>query len=265
MHITLATLVGRLSELKGAERAIPWGVPIPLFGDLGTSRVATVGLNPSSREFVDVGGVELDGRERRFPTLKSLALESWEDVAAEHLRMMWSAYASYFDTNPYDAWFGRLDQLLRGTDTSYYPPMRGACHLDIVPFATACKWTELTHAQRSRLADLAGDTLGVLVRDSALRLLILNGSGVVRAFEEATGTTLMRRSMRAWALRRAGHGAVCGIAFKGHVGSIGKIDLERRVAILGFNHNVQSSFGVTRGVLSSLAQWVEREAEDALR
>ena len=43
-----------LSELK----VIPWAAPILLFGNLYQARVATLGLNPSNREFVDVAGID---------------------------------------------------------------------------------------------------------------------------------------------------------------------------------------------------------------
>jgi hypothetical protein len=264
MHATLTTLIGRLAELGSGDRVISWGAPIPVFGDPASARVATVGLNPSNREFMDAAGVELEGEARRFHTLRSLELDSWDDVAAEHLSVMIGSYMDYFRMNPYDLWFKRLDRLLVGTETSYYPPVGGACHLDLIPFATACKWTELTGSQRARLVEVAGDTLGVLVRDSAIRLVILNGRSVVDVFEHASEVVLERRRMARWALQRSGRDSVNGIAFKGRVTSIGRVDLEREVTVLGFNHNVQSSFGVTRGVLAALTGWIEREAEDAL-
>jgi hypothetical protein len=64
---------------------IKWGAPVPSFGDLSSSFVATVGLNPSNREFVDDSGQELCDSERRFHTLHSLGLSSWSDVDARHL------------------------------------------------------------------------------------------------------------------------------------------------------------------------------------
>lgn len=51
---------------------IPWAAPIISFGDLSKSKIATLGLNPSNREFVDSSGNELLGFNRRFHTLQSL-------------------------------------------------------------------------------------------------------------------------------------------------------------------------------------------------
>ena len=66
MHSALATLIDRLDSPAVLEtEVIPWGSPVPSFGDLSISRVATLGLNPSNREFVDESGGELQGPLRR--------------------------------------------------------------------------------------------------------------------------------------------------------------------------------------------------------
>src|SRR3712207_6258313 len=86
MYTTLTTLIDRLdsSAILGTN-VIGWGCPVPSFGDLSSSKVATLGLNPSNREFVDEAGNELEGPSRRFHTLTSLGLRSWSEVDARHL------------------------------------------------------------------------------------------------------------------------------------------------------------------------------------
>src|SRR3954451_1613485 len=106
MHTALATLIDRLdSSVASTTDVIPWGCPVPSFGDLSNSRVATLGLNPSNREFVDELGNELQGSYRRFHTLKSLGLRSWSDADARHLRLILESCRAYFSGNPYDKWF----------------------------------------------------------------------------------------------------------------------------------------------------------------
>ena len=57
MHKTLTTLIDRFDAPELAEAdVIPWGCPVPSFGDLSSSQVATLGLNPSNKEFVDEVG-----------------------------------------------------------------------------------------------------------------------------------------------------------------------------------------------------------------
>jgi hypothetical protein len=138
MYATLTTLIDRLdSSAVSATKVIRWGCPVPSFGDLSTARVATLGLNPSNREFVDGLGNELQGALRRFHTLRSLGLKSWSDVDARHLRLILESCRTYFLVNPYDRWFKRLDQIVSGTNVSYYSTSSGACHLDLIPYATA--------------------------------------------------------------------------------------------------------------------------------
>jgi hypothetical protein len=132
----------------------------------------------------------------------------------------------------------------------------GACHLDLIPFATARKWTELPARQRSSLLYIAGNTLGVLLRDSPIQILILNGMSVVQQFQDITDVRLERQVMTTWSLPRQSKTDVVGIAFSGVVDTISGIMLERKVLVLGFNHNIQSSFGVTTDVVHEIHNWI---------
>src|SRR5256885_16941618 len=122
---------------RSGTDVIRLGCPVPSFGDLSSSGVATLGLNPSNREFMDELGEELEGTFRRFHTLNSLGLASWSDVDSRHLRLILESCRTYFLGNPYDRWFKRLDQVVSGTQASFYDVSRQACHLDLIPYATA--------------------------------------------------------------------------------------------------------------------------------
>ncbi len=266
MHSTLTTLIDRLDRrvLKGTS-VLDWGCPVPSFGDLPNARVATLGLNPSSREFLDESGNELDGPSRRFHTLRSLNLESWSEADARHLRLILASCYDYFNRNPYDRWFKKLDEVVSGTSASYYCQAIKACHLDLIPFATEEKWMQLSPLQRSFLMSATSDTLALLLEDSSIQILILNGRSVVNKFEEIAGLRLRRRPMRSWSLpRRAGPG-VTGVAFKGVVTEISGIDLGRELLVLGFNHNLQSSFGVTKDVILAIRRWIARASDGVLQ
>lgn len=264
MHRALATLIDRLdSPAVSGTSVIRWGCPVLSFGDLSRSRIATLGLNPSNREFMDDSGNELQGVSRRFHTLNSLRLTSWSDVDARHLRLILESCRSYFLRNSYDAWFKKLDQVLSGMKASYYGSAPRACHLDLIPYATARKWTELTARQRSSLLAVAADTLGLLLRDSPIRILILNGKSVAEQFEEIAGICLERQPVRAWSLPRHSRPEVTGFAYRGTVDSLSGIRLSGELLILGFNHNLQSSFGVTREVIQAIRDWISRAASEA--
>lgn len=235
---------------------IEWSSPVASFGDLETAEVATVGLNPSNREFVDERGCQLRGVDQRFHTLDSLNLQNWREADSRHLEALVATYKAYFRGNPYDRWFRRLDQIVEGSYASYYDTERPACHLDIVPYATRVKWNDLSSYDRSELIRVCADTLALLLRSSSVRLLILNGRSVVEHFEFVSGVKLTAQDMPEWALPRRSGNDVPGVAFSGYVERIGGVPLSTAILVLGYNHNIQSSFGVTKRVMLRIREWV---------
>lgn len=261
MYTTLTTLIARLdSPTVSRTSVIPWGCPVPSFGDLSSSVVATLGLNPSNREFMDELGNELEWTSRRFHTLHSLGLASWSDVDARHLRLILESCRSYFLANPYNTWFKRLELVVSAARVSYYRGSRRACHLDLIPYATRHKWTDLSSRERAALLAVSADALPLLLRESPVRILILNGSTVVKQFEEIAGVSLQRHEMRAWSLRRQSQPDVMGFSYEGVINSVSGFELGREVSVLGFNHNLQSSFGVTKEVMYAIRDWIAKAA-----
>jgi len=260
------TLLDRISDEAAREAdVIHWGCPVPAFGDPAGARVATLGLNPSNREFVGDDGLELVGDLRRFHTLASLGLSDWDAADADHLDRILASCRNYFAGNPYDRWFRRLDAVVSATGASFYDPGSPACHLDLVPYATARKWTALTPRQRVGLLRLTGDTLGLLLRRSSIRVLILNGQSVVSHFQEATGFALDRTKMPDWSLSRQSSADVTGYAYQGRMDAILGYPLSHELLVLGFNHNRQSSYGVTSAVIAAIRGWIGAISEAALR
>jgi hypothetical protein len=263
MLTTLTTLINRLDSTAVLRtNVIRWGCPVPSFGDLLNSKVATVGLNPSNREFMDKFGNELQGVSRRFHTLQSLGLNSWSDVDARHLSLILDSCRIYFFENPYNTWFKRLDFIVSGTNASYYNKSNRACHLDLIPYATTQKWTELNNSQRESLLAIAGDTLSLLLRDSPVRIIILNGQSVVDKFQEIFSISLDKKEMTSWSLPRQSRSNVNGFAYRGIVDNLSGISLGHKVLVLGYNHNIQSSFGVTTKAVQAIRRWVSRNAND---
>jgi hypothetical protein len=263
MEQVLSTLLARYSDTGFREApVIPWSSPVPVFGRIASSYVATLGLNPSNREFVDEHGKELDGSQRRFETLGSLGLRNWKDVTSRELEKITYAFESYFSNNPYNTWFKRLDLLISDTRASYY--CGTASHLDLIPYATSCKWSTLSSTQRARLLKGSGGTLALLLRDSPVRVLILNGASVVSQFETMFGITLEKRKMPSWSLRPHSSSPISGFAYTGQLYSLAGHSFNRSLMVLGFNHNIQSSFGVTKEVIAAIRRWIGSRSEDAL-
>ncbi|MGA8236012.1 MAG: hypothetical protein WBL97_00035 [Candidatus Sulfotelmatobacter sp.] len=266
MHSALTTLIDRLDrpEMFGTD-VIHWGAPVPSFGDLSRAGVATLGLNPSNREFVDDRGDELQGFHRRFHTLNSLGLRSWADADSRHLHLIMDSCRTYFLGNPYDRWFKRLDQIIADTEVSYYSTSAPACHLDLIPYATVRKWTDLTLQQRLLLLKMAGDTLALLLRDSPVRVLILNGESVVSHFQQITGISLRRCEMNEWTLHRDNTPNVLGFGYEGFIDSLCGVRLSDRVLVLGYNHNIQSSFGISTNTVTAIRRWVAQRVSKVLK
>lgn len=264
MHETFSVLLDRLVDGSVCpENVIGWGAPVPSFGDVTRAKVATLGLNPSNREFMDITGNELDGNHRRFYTLNSLGLTTWSEASVDHIRLIVESCLSYFRKNPYDLWFRTLDSLLSGIRASYYGTSTRACHLDLVPYATYRKWAALTTTERSTLLQASGDTLGMVLRASPVRYLVLNGRTVVDTFKEISDVSLSRREMPTWTLPRVGGEGVKGYSYFGTVREVAGVRLPRDIVVLGFNHNIQSSFGVTNKVKSSIRTWIGRKVNQA--
>lgn len=240
---------------------IPWSSPIPVFGRIAESSLASLGINPSNREFIGQDGSELDGSKRRFQTLTSLGLDAWSDASVDDIQRIEERCTRYFDINPYDRWFKRLDCIMTSCGVSYYSNLFPACHLDLVPFATWEKWGTLPVESKRLLLESSNSTIGRLVRDSQVRTLILNGQSVIRQFQLLIPDTLKKSQMPNWELSRSRGGNVPGFAYRGIVNHIGGIDLRRQVVVLGYNHNLQSSFGVTKEVVRNIGRWLSQEIE----
>lgn len=247
--------IERLSETLHPE-ILEWACPVPCFGDPSWAQVATVGINPSNKEFVDDAEVPLAGAAQRFPTMGTLGLERWGDAGPTEIRTIADACRRYFDGNSYDRWFGVLDELLEAAGMSFYGLGANACHLDLVPFATTRKWGRLNPASQRELVELGTDLFRVLLADSTVELVVLNGRSVVESFELTGHVTLDRDVRDDWALPRSTGHPVVGTQYTGVIDEFAGYDLGRRVRILGYNHNLQSSYGVTRDVKAAIAQWV---------
>lgn len=263
MQKTLKLLIEKIENpvLKDTD-LITWAAPIPSFGNIKNSSVATLGINPSNREYVDLSGNELTGYSRRFHTLNSLELTDWKQVKDSHLDLILESCNEYFNVNPYHGWFKALNDLISGTKTSFYNDLRPACHLDLIPYATFSKWTNLSLKQRNALLDHSGVSLGWLIAESSIKTLVLNGQSVINNFEKLSGITLAKEVIPTWSLKRKSSKDVLGISYKGIINTVAGVKLPSEVFVIGFNHNLQSSFGITSAVKSEITNWITKSTQE---
>jgi len=203
MQTSLISLIDILdSNIISKTGVIEWGSPVPSFGNISNSWVATLGLNPSNREFIDDTGNELKGGKRRFQTLSSLRLKSWSEIDSSDLYLITESCNNYFQNNPYDRWFKVLDLIISGIDSSFYSQYSSACHLDLIPFATKQKWNYLSKDQKTSLLEISSHTLGSLICESPIKLLILNGQSVIDNFQLLAQIQLEKEKKTEWSLPR---------------------------------------------------------------
>ena len=242
---------------------LPWACPVPYFGSASAASVVTVGINPSNLEFTDSHGRELEGQARRLPTLRSLGIESWADADSRHIVQLVTGCNHYFKVRPYNRWFGVLERVLNTINHTYYGDRPSACHIDLVAFATRDKWSSLSTHQRNSLLRDTRRGFAELMELIPAQILVLNGTSVVRSFEASAGITLDSRRVKSWDLRRP-NGVIPGIAYVGLIHEFAGIPLSRRLMVAGYNHNLQSSFGVTSGVIEGVSRWLEMLLRESL-
>jgi hypothetical protein len=239
-------IVERLRRPPPAAHVVPGSTPVLSFGNASHAAVATLGLNPSRQEFLDLSGRELNGCARRFETLASLDVPGLASASEAVLLRVIDACNGYFEANPYRRWFDQLEPILQSVGASYYNGT--ACHLDLVQWATDPVWNKIPNrAIRDQLLMEDADFLRHQLRTAPFRLLLINGSGVVREFESMTGISL----------RPAG--SVKGKSVESRM-FVGRLPLGTRV--VAWSVNIQSSFGICKALRAALASRVAELSHD---
>jgi len=213
-------------------RVVEGSTPVVAFGDVRKARVATLGWNPSKAEFRDGDGRELVGDSRRLETLTSLNCQDLTTAPRATVARVFRGCNSYFSRHPYHRWFDRLDKVLKCADYSFYDG--SACHLDLVQWATDPVWSRLNRSEKEAL--LRAD-LPMLFRQLELehiRLLLLNGKGIVRAYRERVALALEEAPARR-----------------------GRVEIyagrsPRGLLVVGWNINLQGSFGVSNHEIAEI-------------
>ena len=158
------------------SHVVPCSTPVVAFGNARTATVATLGLNPSSLEFLDRNGLELVGSARRLATHQSLGVSDLANAPAYVIEQVLHDCDSYFQRKPYH-WFDDLEQVLQGCKASYYDG--SACHLDLVQWATKPTWGNLSKELKDNLIDADAGFLRQQLTNESVKLLMANGKSVI--------------------------------------------------------------------------------------
>src|SRR4051812_49421682 len=94
----------------GGCGVLPGSTAVVSFGNPVRATVASLGINPSDREFVGSAGQLLSGSRRRLATLESLCVASHDEIGVHQAAAIVDDCASYFHRRPYLRWFDPLDR-----------------------------------------------------------------------------------------------------------------------------------------------------------
>jgi hypothetical protein len=214
---------------------VPGSTPVVAFGDVRMAEVATLGLNPSRIEFLDRDGNELTGAERRLETLSSLGESDLSSASPDAIRRVFEGCNNYFHQCPYREWFDVLEKILSPLGVSFYTGT--ACHLDLVQWATDPTWRNLRGALKKNLIEADSAFLQEQLSRVRIRRLLLNGSGVVNAYTRKFGCELAEKVIPG------------KVGWKLFVGCNAQ-----RVKVIGWNKNLQGSYGVKNEDIEALGR-----------
>ncbi|MDO5735708.1 MAG: hypothetical protein Q4P15_04475 [Propionibacteriaceae bacterium] len=187
----VADLVRR--PAPGHLAVLPGCTPVVFRGDQPHARVATIGINPSIREFLTRGDEELAGPQRRFETLSSLGIASLSEATDDMVDQVVQRCLDYFVSNPYRVWFDPMESLVNELfGASYFGST--CCHLDVVQWATRPLWGNLDPSVRSQLVAGGVEFVRPQLSHDSLDAVYLNGRTVCEAL--ATIIPLSARTAR---------------------------------------------------------------------
>ena len=221
--------------------------PVVAFGDVTTSRVATLGINPSDREFVENGKL-LDRNNRRLETLDSLKANDSEVLTTEQAQSLLAGCYDYFKTGKaYGNWFDILDQVINsGLGVSYYDG--SACHLDLVQWATSTKWASLPKSIRIRLLDEGTQHLRDQLTNEQISHVIVNGRAVWNELTRSKFLTYDEVGCLTYGSQQTKSKLIVGNA-----GS---------TKFIGWTANLQSGFGAKdKEFREKLIEWLKEHAK----
>ena len=250
-HVIDEALISPRQQRRHFPRVIESACPVPFFGHAERARIASVGLNPSDKEFCDDQGHALSDSQRRLATLDSLGLlRGWSAAGPEECSAVAEACSGYFGSNPYWRWFNPLEAIFEDAGRGTLRDGR-ACHIDLAPWATRKKWSKLRPAEKTALVECGEQTLKALLESAQFEVLLLNGASVVNGLQRAIGVELPFEDVAEWRVR-GGRGKRLSLTLD----SLGSIELGRPVTILGWNWNLQSP--IPKRTRESIAAWAAR-------
>ena len=178
-------IVERIIKLPTSPTVIRGTTPVISFGDFTSSSLATLSINPSSREFLQ-GSKLIKTGKKRLVDKESLGIGLGEPLREEHAEAIWQGCRNYFGAhaNPLD-WFDDLNEVLSHISRKYDD--RDTCHVDLVQSATFPAWRGLTQKDQQHLIDEDFDFFKYQTSMPNLEVLLVNGRQVLEQLKITPG------------------------------------------------------------------------------
>lgn len=233
---------------------VPFSTPVVSFGNPNDSQVATLGINPSRREFeTSVPGVLLTSGSKRLVDLQTLDVANTESMTVAQAQEVLEGCFNYFNEDTHLAnWFDQLESVvLNPLDASYYGDKSyKALHLDLVQWATNPAWGAIGDLEVSRsLLHEDADFLREQLDAYKFRYILLNGKQVCEQVQDLGIYQLTQVGELPW---DSGGRPMTAKIYTGE-GQNGEI-------VIGWTLNIQSlraSAEERMRVLAELSKWVE--------
>lgn len=235
----------RIKQNPYNSEILQMSTPVICFGNIFNSHVATLGLNPSNKEFVDDNNVFLSGMDLRFQDCFSLSQNDLTKLNINQTELVLQYCLEYFNNpNPYGEWFDYLEKhILSKLDISYYNGT--CCHLDLVQWATSKKWRDVKSTNQSILLNSDFPFLLQQLDNQNIRLLLINGNGVFTTLKEKGDI-----SDEVKVTIRSGTETCQMIMFLLKVGN-------KKVSCIAWSKNLQSSMGLSNNMRCEIGNWVK--------
>jgi hypothetical protein len=180
-------LLGRIMTANPRDSFIvERSFPITHFGHLEKARVATIGINPSVREFFDGRKTPtlLDDDHKRVLDRDSIGIRDHEVPSIDDALKVLASYNGYFETPNYYSWFKAMQKwALDPLAVSYVEGT--VAHLDLVQWATKPVWGGIESKDvREQLVLSDSRFLSEQIRMSRPELVLFNGSTVVNTLKK---------------------------------------------------------------------------------
>ena len=122
------------------KELVEFSTPVVSFGYPSSARMVTVGINPSSLEFLTSGKNKkiLSADKKKLVDLETLGVKNPKALNREQAIKVIEGCYSYFNIKPYD-WFDHLNKSVNSYFKCNYRD-GSAAHLDLVQWATDPVW-----------------------------------------------------------------------------------------------------------------------------